>query len=139
VIRHDKSFINSVSIEKLKKSPRGVKRRAVIIYLADEKQQTVPTTQDFPHRTNASVKPPWGRKPRRCPGGGVMDGPPEAGTRWEGATRSACALASSLDVASAKRSYVASADYAVKMALCAISADLVPKSVRVSGSPRMFV
>ena len=26
VIRHDKSFINSVSIEKLKKSPRGVKR-----------------------------------------------------------------------------------------------------------------
>ena len=36
VIRHDKSFINSVSIEKLKKSPRGVKRRAVIIHLADE-------------------------------------------------------------------------------------------------------
>jgi hypothetical protein len=36
VIRHDKSFINSVSIEKLKKSPRGWKRRAVIIHLADE-------------------------------------------------------------------------------------------------------
>jgi hypothetical protein len=44
----------------------------------------------------------------------VVDGPPEAGTRWDGATCSACAPLSLLDVANAKRPYVASADNAVK-------------------------
>jgi hypothetical protein len=54
-----------------------------------------------------------------APAVGVMDGPPVAGTRWDGATRSACALLSSLDVASAKRPYVASADNAIKL-FCAL-------------------
>ena len=50
---------------------------------------------------------------------GVADGPPETGTRWEGATRSACAPLSSLDVANAERPYVASADNTVKF-FCAL-------------------
>jgi hypothetical protein len=53
------------------------------------------------------------------PAVGVMDGPPEAGTRWDGATCSACAPLSFLDVANAKRPYMASADNAVKW-LCAL-------------------
>jgi hypothetical protein len=75
------------------------------------KQQTVPTTQDFTHRTCASVKPPWGV--------GVVDGPPEAGTRWKAQRVQRARCFPSLNVANTKRPYVASADNAIKL-FCAL-------------------
>jgi hypothetical protein len=61
-----------------------------------------------------------GAKRDAVPAVGVVDGPPETGTRWEGSTRrSACAPLSSLDVANTKRPYVASAVNAVKF-FCAL-------------------